>query len=67
MPDDLLTPREAAAVVRLQPQTLAKHRCCGTGPRFKKLGRVVRYSLADLQAWLDRNTFSNTAEADLSK
>ncbi len=44
---------EAAEFLRLSARTLEKHRILGTGPRFRKLGRTVRYTVADLEAWAD--------------
>ena len=46
-----LTPEEAAAYLRLSPRTLEKHRGEGSGPRYRKLGKVVRYTVPDLDDW----------------
>ncbi|MBZ5609130.1 MAG: helix-turn-helix domain-containing protein [Acidobacteriia bacterium] len=43
---------EAASILGLKPNTLRKWRVLGRGPRYRKLGRAVRYSKADLDAWL---------------
>lgn len=61
--DSLLSPHGAATVLKLSVYTLADMRCKGTGPRFTKVGRLVRYRMSDLQAWLDSRTFTNTSEA----
>ncbi|MCK6433196.1 MAG: helix-turn-helix domain-containing protein [Burkholderiaceae bacterium] len=37
-----------------------KKRVVGGGPKFVKFGKFVRYRRADVQAWLDRNTFVST-------
>ena len=50
-----LTPGEAAAFLGTTRSTLAKLRCRGEGPPFSRLGgpgSAVRYSRADLEAWL---------------
>jgi hypothetical protein len=47
-----LTNDEAAALLRLSPRTLEKHRLYGRGPRFHKFGRRVFYASADLDAWI---------------
>lgn len=60
---ELLTPAEAAAYLRLSKSTLAKLRCVGGGPRFKKLGRKIVYARADLDAWLAARTAANTTDA----
>lgn len=55
-------PAEVAQFVGCTPEWLAKQRVAGTGPRFAKVGRKVRYRWADVQAWLDANTFERTAD-----
>jgi predicted DNA-binding transcriptional regulator AlpA len=39
----LLTPRDAAEMLRVSMSWLAKARLSGNGPRFVKIGRSVRY------------------------
>ena len=46
----LRTP-EAAALLRISPRTLEKHRSQGTGPPFRRAGGTVLYTLSDLEAW----------------
>jgi len=53
---DMLTTEQAARYLGLAPATLNKWRVYGTGPRFHKLGRAVRYRRADLDAYLASNT-----------
>jgi hypothetical protein len=36
--------------------TLARHRCVGTGPEFIRIGRAIRYSRAALDAYARRIT-----------
>lgn len=45
--------REAAGLLGLSPRTLEKHRTCGTGPKFRKIGGCVIYALTDIEAWTD--------------
>lgn len=56
-PDELLTPQEASAVVKLSVYTLRDKRSQGGGPRFIKLspgrGGRIRYRRRDIDAWLD--------------
>lgn len=47
-----LTPDEAAAVLNVPVATLAQWRYRGQGPRYSKIGTVVRYSRRDLDGWL---------------
>lgn len=55
-----LTPEEAAAYLCLKRRGLEDMRTRGTGPKFHKVNdRVVRYHLADLDAWLLSNGGGN--------
>jgi hypothetical protein len=49
----LLTTAEAAAYMRLKPQTLAKWRSHGKGPSFVQLGGKVFYRVAELDAYVE--------------
>lgn len=50
----MLTPAEAAIVLRVEPRTLEGWRRHRTGPRyFRYSGRCVRYRPDDLRKWLD--------------
>ena len=46
-----LTPREAAAFLRLKRRTLANMRHRRTGPQYRKHGGRIVYSVDDLKAW----------------
>jgi excisionase family DNA binding protein len=60
---ELLTPREAAACLRVSKSYLDKLRVYGGGPRFLRLGkRKVLYRKSDLGAWLARQSFDSTSE-----
>ena len=48
----LLTPIQAAALLRLSPGTLAQWRVQGTGPKFYRVGRSIRYREADIEAMI---------------
>lgn len=50
---DLLTTEAAAARLGVAPQTMTDWRWKSRGPKFVKVGRLVRYRLSDLEAWLD--------------
>ena len=69
MSDDLetLTEAEAAAVLRLSPETLAAYRTrkchAGRGPAFVQRGRGrVLYLRSDLIAWLHSHRRENEAK-----
>jgi hypothetical protein len=50
----MLTPAEAATILRVEPRTLEGWRRHRIGPRyFRYSGRCVRYRPEDLQEWLD--------------
>ena len=59
-----LTNNEAAAFLRLSPRTLEKQRVIGGGPRFRKFGRRVMYSIADLESWADARSFEMTSDPE---
>ena len=59
-----LTQLEVAALLRLSPRTLERHRVSGTGPAYTKLGRRVVYRRDEVDDWAARNTVSSTSEAD---
>jgi excisionase family DNA binding protein len=53
-PAEYLTTVEAAQYLKLSRQFLevARHRGDGSGPRFIKLARAVRYRRAELDRWM---------------
>lgn len=54
-PNELLTRREAAAYLGVTEQTLAIWKCTGRyNLPFLKIGRLVKYEVADLDAFLKR-------------
>ena len=57
-----LTCEEAGAFLKLSPRTLEKLRTIGGGPRFRKLGRRVMYSQADLDTWADSRACDSTSD-----
>jgi predicted DNA-binding transcriptional regulator AlpA len=69
MPDPLagLPPRflrtpEAARFLGLSGRTLEKHRTYGTGPKYRKIGGRVIYSLDDLKTWANLGAKSSTTD-----
>jgi hypothetical protein len=49
----LLTPAEAAEILRVAESTLRGWRTRGTGPPWLKIGRSVRYSRSGLVEWMN--------------
>ena len=57
---DHLDTEAAARHLDLAPSTLHKYRSLGGGPKFKKFGRTVRYTLKDLDEWSRSRTCEST-------
>jgi hypothetical protein len=60
--DTLLTGREAAEFLRLSERTMERQRLTGTGPKFVRIGRAIRYRPRDLLDHLDRHVYRSTSE-----
>jgi predicted DNA-binding transcriptional regulator AlpA len=60
-PRFLRTP-EAARFLGVSGRTLEKHRSCGTGPIYRKIGGRVIYALADLKTWADQGIKKSTSD-----
>jgi len=52
----------AAKYLSIPEDTLNQLRSRGGGPMFIKVGRIVLYDTADLDAWLEDNKYASTAE-----
>lgn len=57
-----LTRKEAAAYIKLGQSTLAKLFLTGDGPTAVKVGRSVRYSIADLDNWMNLRKRRSTSD-----
>ncbi|WP_424533598.1 helix-turn-helix transcriptional regulator [Sphaerisporangium viridialbum] len=53
MPERHLTPEDLADRVGIPVATIYQWNSRGTGPRFMKIGKHVRYKIADVVAWED--------------
>jgi hypothetical protein len=62
-PDDLLTGLEYARMRRCSVRTVERERSTGTGCRFIKIGRAVRYRRCDVLDFIERHTQQSTSEA----
>jgi predicted DNA-binding transcriptional regulator AlpA len=60
----LLDSRSAARLVGVSVRTLERYRLAGTGPRFSKLGRLVRYRSSDLETWVQLNICDSTSASN---
>lgn len=63
-PDFLLTQREYANLRRCSERTVERERALGTGCRYIKIGRGVRYKRADVLDFIERHACQSTSEAD---
>lgn len=55
------TPQAAEYLGGLKPNTLEGWRIRGEGPRYRKIGRLVRYSTADLDTYIEAQTRTSTS------
>ena len=62
--DDLITEHEAARMRGQSVRTLQMERLRGSGCRYVKLGRSVRYRRNDVLEFIDSRVVSSTTEAD---
>jgi predicted DNA-binding transcriptional regulator AlpA len=58
----LLRQREAATLLHLSERTLERFRVSGTGPKFVRLGRSIRYRLTDIEAFIAPRIVGSTSE-----
>jgi len=58
----LLTPKEAAKLLKVSLSWLAKARMRGDGPPYTKVGRSVRYTEAALLQWMKSRQRLSTSE-----
>jgi predicted DNA-binding transcriptional regulator AlpA len=60
--DPLLSQKQAARIVGLSVRTLERHRLAGTGPRYARLGRLIRYRECDLAEWVHASLRTSTSQ-----
>jgi predicted DNA-binding transcriptional regulator AlpA len=58
----LMTPKEAAAILKVSLSWLAKARMRGDGPPYIRVGRSIRYAEAALIQWMKSRQRSSTSE-----
>ena len=58
----LISPEQAAAMLGIARQTLAKWRWAGFGPPFVKVGRKIAYPQRELDKWVAERTYHSTTE-----
>ena len=55
-PEQLMTEQEVATLLKRAVKTLRNDRSAGRGPKWCKLGGMVRYRLADVMEWVHDKT-----------
>lgn len=60
MPEELAEPDEVAQYLGVPDGTLRQWRYLGTGPKYIKVGRHIRYRWSDVAVWLDSQTRAAT-------
>ena len=62
--DKLLTTEQAAKQLHISPRTLNNARSTGTGIviAYHKIGSRVFYKQSDIEAYIEKNTFTHTGE-----
>ncbi len=60
--DELIDETALSRRLLTKPATLSRWRYAGKGPRFVKVGRLVRYRLSDVLAWISQQERSSTSD-----
>jgi excisionase family DNA binding protein len=60
---NLLDEHEVADLLGISVKTLRTKRCTGESPPFFKVGRLVRYSEADVMEWLQQRRRRSTSDS----
>lgn len=58
---NILSTKRAAGYIGLSPATLEAWRCRGSGPKFLKLGKAIRYRQSDLEDFLNSRVHTSTS------
>jgi predicted DNA-binding transcriptional regulator AlpA len=59
----LLTPKEAAKLLKVSVSWLAKARMRGDGPAYVQVGRAIRYTEVALLQWMKSCTRTSTSQS----
>ena len=57
---EYLNAKQAARVTGFTPKALERMRQRGEGPRYSKVGKSIRYAVADLRAWMEAGHDDNS-------
>jgi predicted DNA-binding transcriptional regulator AlpA len=59
----LNTPATVGEYLGKSVATLSQMRYTGTGPKFVRVGRSIRYKQTDIEQWIAENTHTSTTDA----
>ncbi|MBU1980423.1 MAG: helix-turn-helix domain-containing protein [Gammaproteobacteria bacterium] len=62
MKPQLIDTVKAAEYLDVKPNTLEGWRIQGKGPAYKKIGRLVRYTTDELNAYIDKQSRTSTSQ-----
>ena len=58
----ILNQKQTAKLLTLSERTLERLRVTGTGPRFVRAGRSIRYREIDVETWVASRVVGSTSE-----
>lgn len=61
--EEVYTPKETAVRLKVSVSFLAKKRVSGGGPKFTKIGRVIRYPETAINEYLAAQLRTSTSDA----
>ena len=61
-PFDFKDNKQTAQIIGVKPGTFEVWRYQGKGPRFHKIGRLVRYAMSDIKVFINGNRRMSTSD-----
>jgi predicted DNA-binding transcriptional regulator AlpA len=65
--ETLLDEKELSRLLRVSIGTLRFWRTIDRGPRYRKVGQLVRYAPSEVQEWLSRRPSGGEANAEVAR
>jgi predicted DNA-binding transcriptional regulator AlpA len=65
--ETLLNERQLSRLIGVSIGTLRFWRCEGKGPRFRKVGQLVRYAPSDVNEWLSRRPTGGEVPVEVAR
>ena len=65
--ETLLDEKELSRLLRVSIGTLRFWRTIERGPRYRKVGQLVRYAPSDVHGWLNRRPSGGEAHAEVAQ